>query len=106
MASTLETVFCWVPVPLLAMALVRSTTFKKNSPYLCMNHLLTYYLLVLLLALPSIIEKKPFIFEHDRSLCAIINLLPIAAPLYEDGKNEKKENTVMVYCAKVATQIK
>jgi hypothetical protein len=34
--------------------------------------------------------KKPFIFEHDRSLCAIINLLPIAAPLYEDGKNEKK----------------
>nr|AND50351.1 cytochrome c biogenesis factor C [Flatbergium sericeum] len=34
--------------------------------------------------------KKPFIFEHDRLLYAIINLLPIAAPLYEDGKNEKK----------------
>ncbi|KAH9575984.1 hypothetical protein CY35_01G139500, partial [Sphagnum magellanicum] len=26
---------------------------------------------------------------HDRSLCAIINLLSIIAPLYEDGKNEK-----------------
>ncbi len=38
--------------------------------------------------------KKPFIFEHDRSLCAIINLLPIAAPLYEDGKNEK----IYIYC--------
>ncbi|KAH9548939.1 hypothetical protein CY35_11G113300, partial [Sphagnum magellanicum] len=25
--------------------------------------------------------KKSFIFEHDRSLCAIINLLSIAAPL-------------------------
>ena len=34
--------------------------------------------------------KNPFIFEHDGSLRAIIDLLPIAAPSYQNKEVEKK----------------
>lgn len=34
--------------------------------------------------------KNPFIFEHDGSLRAIIDLLPITAPLYQNEEVEKK----------------
>jgi hypothetical protein len=34
--------------------------------------------------------KNPFIFDHDKSLRAIIDLLPVAAPLYQNEKVEKK----------------
>nr|YP_009047459.1 cytochrome c biogenesis factor C [Buxbaumia aphylla]AGN74250.1 cytochrome c biogenesis factor C [Buxbaumia aphylla]AHI16119.1 CcmFc [Buxbaumia aphylla] len=34
--------------------------------------------------------KNPFIFEHDELLCAIIDLLPIAAFPYQNEKFEKK----------------
>jgi hypothetical protein len=33
--------------------------------------------------------KNPFIFDHDESLRAIIDLLPIAAPSYQNEKVEK-----------------
>nr|BDZ75706.1 cytochrome c biogenesis factor C [Fissidens protonematicola] len=34
--------------------------------------------------------KNPFIFDHDESFRAIIDLLPVAAPLYQNEKVEKK----------------